>query len=155
MNLRKFEDLLPMRWRHALVWRRARLDHQKRTTGVTDGHKIYEEDHALAQVGWMLEDESAHRLTCKLRREAERLHVAFPPLPISDPKDDEIWRLSTPLNLPVLTPAGAKLVRTEIREERKARRDAFVTRAPALTGLVSAMTGLLAVVVALAALRCA
>ncbi len=45
----------------------------------------------------------------------------------------------------VLTPTGAKLVRQEIREERQARRTAFVAWAPTTAGPITAIAGLLGV----------
>ena len=160
MDFSALDKYLPMRWRHAVVWRRVRdrTDElvEAERDGDNDADKLAKLEIDLGLFRIHLEEERLDHLTRKLRRDADRLHVDFPGYPMEADRDkgDEHWQLTVAPGF-VLTTTGMKRARKAIREEKNARRERFLAWAPFLIGLVTALTGLLAVIVALVAVgRC-
>jgi hypothetical protein len=94
------------------------------------------------------EDEDAY-ISKRLLYKARRLRVPIPRLHTSDGQESEHWHQSNYTGLWHLTNLGITSLRSEIRNEIKARHESrshWVVWLSALTGVVGAITGLVAVI---------
>ena len=80
-----------------------------------------------------------------LLRKARHLWISLPPRVarnvLEDDKDDEYWEGLPLTNQWILKPKGLRQIRTEIREERKARRDYILGWISPFVGIISALVG--------------
>lgn len=88
-----------------------------------------------------VKEEIDHIITSYLEKTALRLI-----LPIPDISDNKMWRTCNHIgNINVLTTLGISELRTSIRNERKAKRDVFISWITVLTGLIGTIIGLISV----------
>jgi hypothetical protein len=79
--------------------------------------------------------------TSHLVQEAQRLIVPIPPR-----DNGEYWYIDNTFGHSHLTTAGVIKLRSDIRAERKARRELPMSLLPMLIGVIGALTGLLSIV---------
>jgi hypothetical protein len=85
-------------------------------------------------------EEISYLTTTHLVREAERLIVPLPP------SEETYWHFNETFGRRHLTTEGVIKLRTDIRAERKARRELPMSLLPMAIGLIGALTGLLSIV---------
>jgi len=82
-------------------------------------------------------------ITRHLAGQANRYFVPWPSIEKGSPYWEESYYSA---GSHVLTEEGIKKVRTEIREEKRARRESAVAWIAIITGLIGALTGLMAII---------
>lgn len=80
----------------------------------------------------------------KTRRAIQRADRFEVPVPAAS-EDSPDWDRSTQLGVMLLTTAGHASIRSAIRQERKERREALLTWASMLIGLIGSLTGIVSV----------
>lgn len=145
--------LLPRMW---VLWRESRrVDrlYRQEMKALEAKKAPWEERESLrsqwAADAFEIQEEIRSHETWQLLRVASRLHVPVPKRPYGreDDPGDENWEQESPGTW-YLTPAGYSKVRNAIREERRARREAFLAWLPliaAISGLIGILAGLAAV----------
>ena len=92
----------------------------------------------------LIEEELRQLETRRLVNRAHRLLLPVPEIPVGKTEDDN-WIRGTHLRVWYLKPEGFSRMRALIRAETKERREAFVTWATLIIGIIGALIGLVAV----------
>ena len=138
-HARRYNERVQRRFRRALE----KLG--PRTTGAQREEVYQDWQYELDEA----EEEEQGAYTRRLLHRARSLLVSVPARDGKELNGDTHWEQGHTLGTWYLTRAGIARIRTAIRDEEKARREArahWVVWVSALTGLVGAATGLLAII---------
>lgn len=136
-----------------LRWSRSRLERSfAKAISAAKKAKDFEKAEGLEadarwELGMQQEEEDAYA-SRRLLRKARRLRVPIPPTIGEDGDLTDAWEEGTYFGGFILSDAGYRTVREEVRREEKARhenRAHYVVWITALTGVIGAITGLVAV----------
>ncbi len=120
---------------------------------ITEAYRVKKKSDDIASIRdsrqWELrnsDDEIAALETDYYRNLADLLGVALPPFAIDENGDGDDWYRPQMFDRALLTRLGRAKLRSDIRKEKRERRDAWLPYISALTGLLGVVVAALAII---------